>query len=105
MMSGMYAAISGLEVNQTMLNVAANNLANVNTAGCKSSSVDFANSLTQVMHSASGATPGMGGTNPMQVGLGVQVNATVNEMTEGAFQNTTDPLDVAIEGTGFLRVG
>lgn len=104
-MSGMYAAISGLEVNQTMLNMAANNLANVNTAGYKSSSVDFASSLTQVMRGATGADASTGGTNPVQVGLGVQVATTVNEMGEGAFENTTDPLDVAIQGTGFLRVG
>ena len=105
MMSGMYSAISGLEVNQTMLNVTANNLANVNTVGYKSSSVTFADSLTQVMRGASGADASTGGTNPVQVGLGVQVDATENEMTEGAFQTTNNPLDVAIEGAGFLRVG
>lgn len=104
-MQGMYSAISGLEVNQTMLNVAANNLANVSTAGYKAANVDFSSSLTQLMHGASGANTTTGGTNPLQVGLGVQVAATVNEMNEGAFQTTTDPLDVAIEGTGFLRVG
>ena len=44
-------------------------------------------------------------SNPVQIGLGVQINATRNEMTEGAFQTTGNPLDVAIEGGGFLRVG
>jgi flagellar hook protein FlgE len=105
MMSGMYAAISGLEANQTMLNVMANNLANVNTAGYKASTVDFADSLTQVMRGASGANGSTGGTNPVQVGLGVQVAATQNEMGEGALETTSDPLDIAIEGKGFLRVG
>ena len=57
------------------------------------------------MRGASGPTPTNGGTNPEQIGLGVQVQATVNEMTEGAFQSTNNPLDVAIEGPGFLRVG
>lgn len=105
MMAGMYAAVSGLEVNQQMLNVTANNLSNVNTVGYKSASVDFADELTQTLRGAAGAEAATGGSNPVQVGLGVQLAATVSEMTEGSFQPTNDPLDVAIEGEGFLRVG
>jgi flagellar hook protein FlgE len=105
MMGGMYAAISGLDVNQTMLNNTANNLANVNTVGYKASSVNFSDSLTQVLRGASGPTATNGGSNPVQIGLGVQVGSTTNEMTEGSFQSTNNPLDVAIEGNGFLRVG
>jgi flagellar hook protein FlgE len=101
----MYAAISGLDANQAMLNDTASNLANVNTVGYKGSSVTFADSLTQVIRGASGPTSTNGGSNPVQIGLGVQVNATRNEMTEGAFQSTNNPLDIAIEGSGFLRVG
>ena len=88
MMAGMYAAISGLDANQAMLNETANDLANVNTVGYKGASVTFANELTQVMHGASAPTSTNGGTNPAQIGLGVMVNATVNEMTEGSFQTT-----------------
>ena len=105
MMAGMYAAISGLDVNQAMLNDTANNLANVNTVGYKASSITFADSLTQITAGASAPTKTNGGSNPVQIGLGVQVNATRNEMSEGAFQTTNNPLDVAIEGPGFLRVG
>jgi flagellar hook protein FlgE len=101
----MYAAISGLDANQAMLNDTANNLANVNTVGYKASSMTFADSLTQVDRGASAPTKTNGGSNPVQIGLGVQVNATRNEMSEGAFQTTGNPLDVAIEGAGFLRVG
>jgi flagellar hook protein FlgE len=101
----MYAAISGLDANQSMLNDTANDLANVNTVGYKSSSVTFADSLTQVIRGASGPTSTNGGSNPVQIGLGVQVSATRNEMTEGSFQSTNNPLDIAIEGGGFLRVG
>jgi flagellar hook protein FlgE len=104
-MAGMYAAISGLDANQAMLNDTANNLANVNTVGFKSSAITFADSLTQVMRGAAGPTATNGGSNPVQIGLGVQINATRDEMTEGAFQTTNNPLDVAIEGAGFLRVG
>jgi flagellar hook protein FlgE len=105
MMSGMYAAISGLDANETMLNVTANNLANVNTIGYKSQRATFADSLSQIVRGASGPTTSNGGTNPMQVGLGVVVASTDNEMTEGSFQTTNNPLDVAIQGEGFLRVG
>jgi len=105
MMGGMYAAISGLDANQTMLNNTANDLANVNTVGFKSARVTFSDSLTQVLRGASGTTATNGGTNPLQVGLGVQVAATENEMSEGSFQSTNNPLDVAIQGEGFLRVG
>jgi flagellar hook protein FlgE len=105
MMAGMYAAISGLDANQAMLNDTAANLANVNTVGYKASSVTFADSLTQVIRGASAPTATTGGSNPVQIGLGVQIDATRNEMTEGAFQTTGNPLDVAIQGAGFLRVG
>ncbi len=105
MMSGMYAAISGLDANQAMLNDVAGNLANVNTVGYKSSSMTFADSLTQVSRAAAGPTSTNGGSNPVQVGLGVQIESTRNEMTEGSFQTTNNPLDIAIEGNGFLRVG
>jgi flagellar hook protein FlgE len=105
MMAGMYAAISGLDANQAMLNDTANDLANVNTVGYKASSISFADSLTQVTRGASGPTATNGGSNPVQIGLGVQVSGTRNEMTEGSFQSTNNPLDIALEGGGFLRVG
>jgi flagellar hook protein FlgE len=105
MMAGMYAAISGLDANQAMLNDTASNLANVNTVAYKASSITFADSLTQVIRGASGPTSTTGGSNPVQIGLGVQIEATRNEMTEGSFQTTNNPLDIAIEGGGFLRVG
>jgi flagellar hook protein FlgE len=101
----MYAAISGLDANQSMLNDTANDLANVNTVGYKASSITFADSLTQLTRGASGPTSTNGGSNPVQIGLGVQVSGTRNEMTEGSFQSTNNPLDIAIEGGGFMRVG
>jgi flagellar hook protein FlgE len=104
-MAGMYAAISGLDANQAMLNDTASNLSNVNTVGYKSSSVTFADELTQVTRGASGPTATNGGSNPLQIGLGVQISATRNSMSEGSFQSTNNPLDVAIEGGGFLRIG
>jgi flagellar hook protein FlgE len=105
MMDGVDAAISGLEADQTMLDVTANDLANLDTVGYKSASVTFADALTQVQRGAAGATSATGGTNPMQVGLGVGVSAIDPNMSAGTMQATGNPLDVAIEGNGFLRVG
>ena len=71
MMRGMYAAISGLKAHQAMLDVTANNLANVNTIGYKAQRTTFVDELSQVIRGASGPTSNNGGTNPMEVGLGV----------------------------------
>src|ERR671917_1733166 len=105
MMRGMYAAISGLKTHQVALDVTANDLSNVNTVGYKSSRTTFKDSLTQIQRSGSASTPGVGGTNPAQIGLGVQLGSIDSVMVNGAFQATGAPLDVAISGEGWFRVG
>jgi len=104
MMRGMFSAISGLRVHQTMLDVTANNIANVNTIGFKSQRVSFADALSQVESGASAPSATLGGTNAMEVGLGVQLDGIDTEMTSGAIQSTGNPLDCAIQGDGFFRV-
>jgi flagellar hook protein FlgE len=104
MMRGMYAAISGLQAHQTMLDVTANNLANVDTVGFKSQSTDFADELSQQISSSTSPNSFSGGTNAEQVGLGVGVGAIETNMNEGSFQTTGNPLDIAISGSGFLEV-
>jgi flagellar hook protein FlgE len=104
MMRGMFSAISGLKVNQTMLDVTANDLANVNTVGYKSARTTFQDSLAQLQRGASGVSAGSGGANALQVGLGVQLGSVDNLMTNGASQTTGNPLDVYIQGNGWLRV-
>jgi flagellar hook protein FlgE len=104
MMRGMFAAISGLKNHQMMLDVTANDIANVNTIGYKSARTTFADSLTQTQRGASGAGGGTGGANAAQIGLGVKLGSIDNLMTTGAMQSTGNPLDVAIEGPGFFRV-
>ncbi len=83
MMSGMYAAISGLDAHQTMLDVTANNLANVDTVGYKAQSTVFADELSQLIAAGTGPNGYSAGTNPLQVGLGVQVGSIDNVMTAG----------------------
>jgi flagellar hook protein FlgE len=105
MMPAMYSAISGLEAHQTMLNVTANNLANVDTIGFKSQSTDFESELSALVNGGSSQTAGNGGTNPEQYGLGVEVGAIENQMGAGSLESTGNALDVAIQGDGFLAVG
>jgi flagellar hook protein FlgE len=104
MMRGMFAAISGLKNHQVMLDVTANDIANVNTIGYKSARTTFKDSLTQIQRGASGAGGGTGGANAAQIGLGTQLGSIDNMMTTGALQPTGNPLDVAIQGPGFFRV-
>ena len=105
MMRGMFAAISGLKQHQVMLDVTANDIANVNTIGYKSARVTFADSLTQMQRGAAGSTTQTGGSNAAQVGLGVGLGSIDNLMTGGARQTTGNPLDVAIDGDGFFQIG
>jgi flagellar hook protein FlgE len=101
----MYAAVSGLEAHQTMLNVVANNLANVDTIGYKAERTTFVDELAENLNAGSGSTSTNGGTNPMQFGLGVRVGSIDNEMSAGSLETTSNPLDLAIQGDGFLTVG
>jgi flagellar hook protein FlgE len=101
----MFSAISGLQVHQTMLDVAANDIANVNTVGFKGEATTFKDALSQLQRGASSPSGAAGGTNAIQVGLGVQLGAIANQMGEGATQQTGNPLDLAIQGDGFFRVG
>jgi flagellar hook protein FlgE len=101
----MFAAISGLKQHQTMLDVTANDIANVNTLGFKANRVTFKDSLSQLQRGGTGQTPGQGGQNPAQVGLGVGLASIDTVMGNGALQTTGNVLDVAIQGEGWFRVG
>jgi flagellar hook protein FlgE len=105
MMRAMFAAISGLKQHQTMLDVTANDIANVNTLGYKANRVTFKDSLSQLQRGGAAATAGQGGQNPAQVGLGVSLSSIDAVMGGGALQSTGNVLDVAIQGEGWLRVG
>ena len=105
MMRSMFAAISGLKQHQTMLDVTANDIANVNTLGYKANRVTFKDSLSQLQRGGAAQTPGQGGQNPAQVGLGVSLASIDTTMGGGALQTTGSVLDVAIQGEGWFRVG
>jgi flagellar hook protein FlgE len=100
----MFAAISGLKVHQMMLDVTANDIANVNTIGFKAERTSFKDALSQLQRGASAPSATLGGTNSAQVGLGVQLNGIDNLMQSGAVQSTGNALDCAIQGDGFFRI-
>src|SRR3954471_15015127 len=105
MMRSMFAAISGLKNHQTMLDVTANDIANVNTIGYKSARTTFKDSLAQMQRGGAAPTGTQGGANPAQVGLGVQLASIDNLMTGGTFQSTGNVLDVGIQGEVFFVLG
>ncbi|MGH1364990.1 MAG: flagellar hook-basal body complex protein [Calditrichia bacterium] len=101
MLRSLYAGVSGLRNHQTKLDVLGNNIANVNTVGFKSSRVVFSQALTQAF-SESKNSSGNGFLNPVQIGLGVQVNSIDRLFNQGAFESTGNMTDMAIEGDGFF---
>ena len=105
MMRAMYAAVSGLKNHQTLLDVTANNIANVNTVGYKASRVTFADSLSQLEIGATAPGNGQAGRNAAQVGLGVKLASIDNLMGEGSQQSTGETTDLSIEGEGMFVVG
>jgi flagellar hook protein FlgE len=100
----MYAAISGLEAHQTMLDVTANNLANVDTVAYKAQRTEFVDELSQLVSSGTGPNNNNAGTNPQQVGLGAEVGSIDNLMSAGSMQATGVATDVMVQGDGFFRV-
>jgi len=104
MMRAMYAAVSGLKNHQTLLDVTATNIANVNTVGYKGSRVSFADSLSQTVIGATAPGNGQAGRNAAQVGLGVQLASIDNLMGGGSLQSTGETTDVAIQGEGMFVV-
>ena len=107
MLRSLFSAISGLRANQTMLDVTGNNIANANTVGFKSSNVVFQDTLSQMLtggRCADATAPTRGGTNPMQVGLGVQVGGITTNFNQGSAQVTGRATNLMISGDGFFIV-
>ncbi|SHH65838.1 flagellar hook protein FlgE [Desulfosporosinus lacus] len=102
MMRSLYSAISGLKNHQVKMDVIGNNIANVNTPGYKRSRVSFATELSQTLKGASAPSPAQGGTNAMQVGLGVRIGSIDQIMTQGSSQSTGKATDMMLQGTGFF---
>lgn len=102
MSSALSAGVSGLQAHQKMLDIAGNNLANVNTTAFKSSRITFSELLSETIKKASQPTSTIGGTNPQQMGSGVGVAGITPNMTQGSIVSTGNPLDMALEGEGYF---
>ncbi len=106
MLRSMFTAIGGLRNHQVMLDVTANNIANVNTVGFKAQRVTFETMMSQTMAGASAPVAGgIGGTGPTQVGLGMKLGGIGSLLTQGSLQTTGQWSDVAISGEGYFIVG
>jgi len=95
MFTSFSTALSALGAHTTAVDVVGNNLANLNTPGYKASVVSFSDLVTQSLGAGLGET---------QVGFGVARPTTIRQFSQGAIQASSGPLDVAIQGDGFLVV-
>lgn len=105
MIRALYSARTGLNGQQTQLDVISNNLANVNNGGFKKSRTQFEDLIYQTTRAVGAETVG-GGQVPtgVQVGLGTRVTSVQKIFTQGDFSETGSELDMAIEGRGFFRI-
>lgn len=105
MMRSLWTAATGMVAQQLNIDVISNNLANTNTSGFKKSRAEFEDLMYQTMKIAGSATDGDSRIPVgIQVGMGVRPTAVHKFFTQGDFQNTGNPLDMAIEGEGFFQV-
>ncbi len=100
MLRALHTAATGMDAQQRKIDTTANNIANVNTTGFKKSRAEFQELLSQQIRPA-GQGQGPAGVD---VGLGVKTAATTRSFSQGALESTENPLDVAIEGSGFFPV-
>jgi flagellar hook protein FlgE len=104
MMRSMFSGVAGLRNHQIRMDVIGNNIANVNTIGFKGSRVNFQDILSQTIQGASAPQGNRGGTNPMQVGLGVAIASIDTIFTDGSTQTTGKQTDLALQGQGFFVI-
>ena len=104
-MAALYSGITGLQANQEMLDVVGNNLANSNTTGYKEQRTNFSDLIYQSLTEGSAPNGNIsGGTDPIQIGSGVQVASLTPNMQQGSLQTTGNELDMALQGNGFFVV-
>ncbi len=102
MISSLFSGVSGLSNHQVRMDVLGNNIANINTIGFKSSRATFQEALVQNMRGAGRPSDITGGTNAVQLGLGMNVASIDNLFTQGGLETTGKITDLAIQGNGFF---
>jgi flagellar basal-body rod protein FlgG len=105
MMRALWTAASGMQAQQKNIDVVANNLANVNTTGFKKSRADFQDLVYQNLKSSgSPSTSSTEVPTGIQIGLGTRLAAVSKLFTAGDLTQTSNELDMAIEGDGFFQI-
>lgn len=106
MLKSLYTTATGMKAQQTMVDMIANNIANVNTAGFKRSEASFEDLLYVTLQSPGLASGTGGAAAPIgtQIGSGTRLNGTTKVYSAGTLDPTGRPLDVAIDGEGFFAV-
>ncbi|MCA9434902.1 MAG: flagellar hook-basal body complex protein [Candidatus Omnitrophica bacterium] len=100
----LFSGVSGLRSQSNAMDAIGNNIANVNTVGYKRARITFADLLYQTISGATGASEQQGGTNPVQIGLGVRTDSVDTIFTQGNSQQTGRLLDLSIRGGGFFQL-
>lgn len=105
MLRAFSTSATGMAAQQTMVDVIANNLANINTTGFKKSQVAFQDLLyIKLKDAGAEVVSGLKSPSGLEIGSGVRTAATVRIFTGGELQSTERPLDIAISGEGFFQV-
>ncbi len=102
LLNSLFSGVSGLRNHQAMMDVIGNNIANVNTIGYKGSRVTFSDTFNQLIKSGTNPEEGTGGTNSMQIGLGMKINSIDRNWNQGTFERTGITTDLALQGPGLF---
>lgn len=102
MISALFCGVSGMRNHLVRMNVVGHNIANINTIGFKSSRVTFAEMMAQTLRAAAAPGGELGGTNPVQYGLGMVIRSTDINLGQGGLELTGQVTDLAIQGDGFF---
>lgn len=100
----LYSGVSGLKNHQVMMDVIGNNIANINTVGFKAGRTTFSETFSQTLRNATQPYSGTGGSNPIQIGLGMAVNSVDTIFSQGNLETTGVATDLAIQGNAFFIV-
>lgn len=102
--TALYTALSGLSAASRDIEVIGNNIANVNTTAFKSSRVEFSTIYSRTISAGTAPGTNTGGTNPYQIGLGVNSAGTLRNTTPGSISSSGDSRDLAVDGKGYFVV-
>jgi flagellar basal-body rod protein FlgG len=105
MLRAFSTAATGMTAQQMMVDMIANNLANINTTGFKRSQINFQDLLyVEMQPEGTEVASGIKSPSGLEIGSGVRAASNVKVFSLGELQSTSNPLDIAIAGDGFLQV-